>query len=173
MKLMTNNWKDRDLEVIVVDRLSGQPIEGAKVLLTKRASSTSGKDQILEKTSGKDGKLVFSQKDEDMKGFNTNVILKAELGDDKYMPKTSVYLNRNERRMDNDESTALQLLTDRSIYRPGQTVYVKNKDRQVISLEEAIKKLKKEQGLIVLPINKQTFIGGINHDNKRSYSGTS
>ncbi len=125
MKLMTNNWKDRDLEVIVVDRLSGQPIEGAKVLLTKRASSTSGKDQILEKTSGKDGKLVFSQKDEDMKGFNTNVILKAELGDDKYMPKTSVYLNRNERRMDNDESTALQLLTDRSIYRPGQTVYVK------------------------------------------------
>ncbi|MBE6244612.1 MAG: alpha-2-macroglobulin [Bacteroidales bacterium] len=125
MKMMYNNWKDRNLEVIVVDRLSGQPIQGAKVIMTKYKSNSRDDSQILEKISDKDGKTIFVQKDEDFKGFNPNVSLKAELGSDIYMPKTSVYLHEQYRGSKDEKSDKLHLLTDRSIYRPGQTVYVK------------------------------------------------
>ena len=124
MKLMYNNWKDRNLEVVVVDRLTGQPIQGAKVLMIKHKNRKED-DQILEKISDKDGKTIFIQTDEDFKGFNPNVGLKAELGSDIYMPKTSVYLHEQYRGSKDGKSDNLHLLTDRSIYRPGQTVYVK------------------------------------------------
>ena len=125
MKLMTNHWKDRNLEVIVVDRKSGHPVEGAKVLLTKHPKNSRKSVQVLEKASGKDGKLVFVQTDQDMKDFNYSVSLKAEYGNDKYMHPVSIYIPNYREDTDKDETKELQLLTDRSIYRPGQTVYVK------------------------------------------------
>ncbi len=124
LKLVTGCWKDRDLEVIVLDRISGQPVEGARVLMTKH-SGNRGNDKVLEKTSGKDGKLVFSQIEEDFRGFSYNVSLKAELADDRFMPETSAYISRGSQNQENPETESLQIITDRAIYRPGQTVYVK------------------------------------------------
>lgn len=126
MKLMTNNFQSNNVEVIVVDRISGQPIEGAKVFLKKTPYySNKGKGQILEKTSGKDGKLEFVQSEKDMDGYGNSVIIYAEKGNDIYMPKTSVSLYHGRGYYNNNSSENLQLLTDRSIYRPGQIVYVK------------------------------------------------
>ncbi len=124
MKLMTNNWKGRDLEVIVVDRKSGQPVEGAKVILTKHPNRAGKKEQVLDKKSGKDGKLAFYLTEEDMKDFSNTVYVKAELGDDRYMREISANTYRYQY-PDIDVVEGIQLLTDRSIYRPGQTVYVK------------------------------------------------
>ena len=124
MKLMTNNWKDRNLEVIVVDRMSGQPVEGAKVILTKHPNHSNKKEQVLEKKSGKDGKLTFFLTEEEMKNFSNTVYVKAELGDDRYMHDISANTYRYQYQ-DFEDVEGIQLLTDRSIYRPGQTVYVK------------------------------------------------
>ena len=113
-KVLTCRLPDKQYEVVALDGQTGHPISGAKVALY------SNDEKVLQEfTTGADGKVVFPWKSEYR-------YLKATKGMDTAMPFQGIYGGNygyygDERKV----SEAMTLLTDRSLYRPGQTVYVK------------------------------------------------
>ena len=116
-KVLTLNLGDGNTEVVTLDRKTGQPIGGVEVTFYRG----SGKNykEYNKVTTGNDGRAVFKSS---ISNYSTYV---AKKGDDNAMLEQNVYLRNsaNEHEVEREES--LKLLTDRSIYRPGQTVFVK------------------------------------------------
>ncbi|MDR1369416.1 MAG: hypothetical protein LBJ72_04700 [Dysgonamonadaceae bacterium] len=108
---------DNKYEFLVVDRMSGKPLEGAKVNLFKR-----NRDKNELQTSvvaGKDGLIVVPFDEKNRMDFYSVV-----LGNDTALMFSSVPWS-SRYRIDTNSIPRLNILTDRSIYRPGQTVYFK------------------------------------------------
>ncbi|MBQ6310932.1 MAG: alpha-2-macroglobulin [Bacteroidales bacterium] len=122
IKLMYSSWEPRKLEVIAVDRISGHPLEGVKIIIQSEPRKYGDKKKETVLKTGKDGKTVF---EEDTDNYNGYVNIKAELGEDKYMPLAGTRIAINAQDLNHYGSGKLNIITDRSIYRPGQTVYVK------------------------------------------------
>ncbi len=102
-------------EVLVVDRISGKPAEGATVCVYKQVKNKN----VLAGTfkTGKDG-LATVSKDNNIHAYN------VVLGNDSAsilspLPWSAPYQPMA------DKIENLSLFTDRGIYRPGQTVYFK------------------------------------------------
>ena len=118
LMLLSLPLPDNKKEICVVDARSGWPVEGAKVTFY---SGYSGKDrkQLAEVTTGAEGKAVLD--------WNTDIrFYKASVSDDVYMPLHNIYRGGGYQADDGEApQERVTLLTDRSIYRPGQTVYVK------------------------------------------------
>ncbi|KAA6342843.1 hypothetical protein EZS27_009427 [termite gut metagenome] len=108
---------DSECEIAVLDAESGKPVSGALVRLFTEKKG----DPVEVKTllTGNDGKSQFSW----TTSPDTYRYLTAEKDDDTAMYFQNIY------KMDysGNEKPVLHmlLLTDRSLYRPGQTVYVK------------------------------------------------
>ena len=98
-------------EVIVLDSKSGQPIDGATVQFADN-------DKVLASfTTDANGAVVV----DNISSYRTVV---AQKGDDTSMAPQN--FSRNSATfMSGSEIQKVQLITDRSLYRPGQTVYVK------------------------------------------------
>ncbi len=104
-------------EFLVTDRISGKPVSGAKVNIYKKEKN----QQVLANTilTGKDGIATMKAIEKNtFSGFN------ASLGRDSAlaispMPWGNLYQPSRE------NTRNLQVITDRNIYRPGQTVYFK------------------------------------------------
>ena len=122
IKLMYTSWEPGKLEVIAVDRLSGQPLEGVDIIIESSPRKYNGDKKRTVKKTGKDGKAFF---EEDMNEYNGYVNLKAALGDDTFMPQIGTRITGSFQDLNHYGSSKLNIITDRSIYRPGQTVYVK------------------------------------------------
>ena len=122
IKLMYTSWEYGKLEVTAVDRLSGHPLEGVEITVESSPRSYDGKKKTTVLKTGKDGKMVY---EEDLSKYNGYVNLKAALGDDTYMPPVNASITTNPQDLNHYGSGRLNIITDRSIYRPGQTVYVK------------------------------------------------
>ena len=96
--------------VVVVDATTGQPVPGAKV------SVQYDKDDVQSLTCDEKGEAsVFCRK-------NRWCSMRATTADDSYMPYVSIasafrYYNNN------NETKKINIYTDRSVYRPGQTVH--------------------------------------------------
>ena len=105
------------MEVVTVDSRSGQPISGAKVSFY---SAYNEENRKLVKTvvTGTGGKAVVEWD----KAIRSYVVRK---GTDTAMMPQNVYLNRYYERGESRPEEHITLLTDRALYRPGQTVYVK------------------------------------------------
>jgi uncharacterized protein YfaS (alpha-2-macroglobulin family) len=109
--------QENQREYLVVDRLSGKPIEGAQIQFYKQKNNSL--EALGEETiaTGKQGLAQGSNKN-DMAFYHTSLendtalILSPA-------PWVSTY------REPNTAGQILRLFTDRSIYRPGQTVYFK------------------------------------------------
>ena len=113
-KALTCRLPGNQYEVVTLDGQTGHPIPNAKVTLY-----TNDEKLLQEFTTGTDGKVVFPWKSDYR-------YLKAAKGADTAMPLHGVY--GGSYGYYGDENKALEqmtLLTDRSLYRPGQTVYVK------------------------------------------------
>ena len=113
-KALTCRLPGNQYEVVTLDGQTGHPIPNAKVTLY-----TNDEKLLQEFTTGTDGKVVFPWKSDYR-------YLKAAKGADTAMPLQGVY--GGSYGYYGDENKALEqmtLLTDRSLYRPGQTVYVK------------------------------------------------
>ena len=123
IKLVYTSWEPGKLEVIAVDRLSGQPMEGVSVTMTEDPDRNVGSKKVTVLKTGKDGKVVFSSGDP--KVYNRYVTLKAALGDDTYMPPVSTSIASGYQDLTHYANGQINLITDRAIYRPGQKVYVK------------------------------------------------
>ena len=122
IKLMYSSWEPKKLEVVAVDRISGHPLEGVDIIIRSEPRDYGKKKKETVLKTDKKGKIVF---EEDMENYNGYVYLKAALGDDIYMPQASTRIASNAQNLNHYGSGKLNIITDRSIYRPGQTVYVK------------------------------------------------
>ena len=113
-KVLTCRLPDKQYQVVTLDGQTGYPIPHAKVTMY------SNDEKVLQEfTTNEEGKVVFPWKSEYR-------YLKASKGTDTAMPKQGIYAGSYGYYGDEDKVTEnMTLLTDRSLYRPGQTVYVK------------------------------------------------
>ncbi len=122
LSILTIN-SEEEVEAIVVDRESGNPVSGSTVTLYDRYNSNRG--VVLEsKTTDERGRATFSKK---KIKHNYSIHISAAKGTDTHLG--SRYLSLYNRAYYNSGSdtashTVTKLFTDRSIYRPGQKVYV-------------------------------------------------
>jgi uncharacterized protein YfaS (alpha-2-macroglobulin family) len=101
-------------EFLTTDLISGKPIEGASIHLYKKANNRLEKIETLRTNA--DG-LAFGGKEKEINSYNAT-----------YQSDTSLLISNVLWLSDYRESESnqsLNLFTDRSIYRPGQTVYFK------------------------------------------------
>lgn len=113
-KVLTCRLPGKQYEVATLDGQSGHPIPNAKVTLY------SNDEKVLQEfTTGEDGKVVFPWKSEYR-------YLQASKDADTAMPRQGIYGGSFGYYGDENKAVeSMMLLTDRSLYRPGQTVYVK------------------------------------------------
>lgn len=116
LKALVCNIGDKQQEVVVLDAETGLPVADAKVSLCDGDKKVY---QVL--STGSDGKARFAYR-QGMK--ERYCYLQAAKGTDVFLPMQRV----NFRNLSSGKGKAkeqLTLFTDRSVYRPGQTVYLK------------------------------------------------
>lgn len=117
LKVLTLNLPGNKLEIVTLDAQSGHPVAEAKVSFY---SSYDEKDRkvLSEVTTDAAGKAVVE--------WNKNIrSYVARKGADKAMLPQRIYFGGVYERGDGRPQENITLLTDRSLYRPGQTVYFK------------------------------------------------
>lgn len=112
-KVLTLRLPGDQYEVVALDCMSGQPVEGALITLY-----TNDEKKLTEFTTNAEGKAKFTYKREYR-------YLTATKGRDMAMPLQGIYGGNYTYYTDNKPADYVKLLTDRLLYRPGQTVYVK------------------------------------------------
>ncbi|MFQ7083658.1 alpha-2-macroglobulin family protein [Bacteroides intestinalis] len=117
-KVLTIPLSTKDYEVVTLDAETGKPV--ADVQITFYSSYGTRENKVLEqKTTDASGKVILPWN----KQFRSLVATK---GTDTAMPLQRIYNNSNGTWNHTDrESEAVKILTDRSLYRPGQTIYIK------------------------------------------------
>ena len=119
LAVMIQQLPDDKHRYVVVNATDGQPIAGAKIELY---------DQRYDFKTKKDKRLVHARltTDENGEAYFKNVdgMVLISTNNDKFTPARDIYLSRTRYYEKKDNVTKYQVYTDRSIYRPGQTVHV-------------------------------------------------
>lgn len=119
LAVMIQQLPDDKHRYVVVNATDGQPIAGAKIMLYDRDYDVkTGKWKRLAHarlTTDENGEAYF-------KNVDGNVLISTS--NDKFTPAKDIYLSRTRYYEQKDNVTKYQVYTDRSIYRPGQTVHV-------------------------------------------------
>lgn len=116
-KVLTLNLGDGRMEVTTLDASTGQPIADAKVSFYSTYNEQNRK-LLAELVTDASGKAILPWQ----KGISSYV---ASKGKDTAMMPQSFYMDRPNNNTKEVDWKIIALLTDRSLYRPGQTVYVK------------------------------------------------
>lgn len=118
LAVMIQQLPDDKHRYVVVNATDGQPVPGAKIMLYDRAYVVkTGKWKRLvhaRLTTDENGEAYFKNVDGDVLISTSN---------DKFTPAKDIYLSRTRYYERKDDKIKHQLFTDRSIYRPGQTVH--------------------------------------------------
>ena len=120
LKLVTLNLGKGQYEFTTIDGKSGHPVEGVQVSLFTGYGNN--RKQVAQFFTDREGKYIHQLQNEQR--VNAYSLVK---GDDRALAVQHLNLNsyfRNESNEPREEVRAF-LLTDRSLYRPGQTIYVK------------------------------------------------
>lgn len=118
LAVMIQQLPDDKHRYVVVNATDGQPIAGAKIELY---------DQWYNFNTKKDKRTVHARLTTDengeayFKNVDGNILISTN--NDKFTPATGIYLSRDRYYERKDDKIKHQLFTDRSIYRPGQTVH--------------------------------------------------
>ena len=118
LAVMIQQLPDDRHRYVVVNATDGQPIAGAKIMLY---------DKDYDVKTGKWKRLVHARLTTDengeayFKNVDGNVLISTS--NDKFTPAKDIYLSRTRYYERKDDKIEHQLFTDRSIYRPGQTVH--------------------------------------------------
>lgn len=116
-KVLTLSLPDNKMEVVTVDGRSGQPVAGAKVSFYS-AYDGDVRQELAAVVTDAGGKAVVE--------WNRTIrSYVARKGTDTAMLPQHVYRNEYAGHGESRPEEHISLLTDRSLYRPGQTVYVK------------------------------------------------
>lgn len=118
LAVMIQQLPDDKHRYVVVNATDGQPIAGAKIeLYDQRYDFKTKKDKRIvhaRLTTDENGEAYF-------KNVDGNVLISTS--NDKFTPAKDIYLSRTRYYERKDDKIEHQLFTDRSIYRPGQTVH--------------------------------------------------
>ena len=118
LAVMIQQLPDDRHRYVVVNATDGQPVPGAKIMLYDRDYDVkTGKWKRLvhaRLTTDENGEAYF-------KNVDGNVLISTS--NDKFTPAKDIYLSRTRYYERKDDKIEHQLFTDRSIYRPGQTVH--------------------------------------------------
>ena len=118
LAVMIQQLPDDKHRYVVVNATDGQPIAGAKIELY---------DQWYGFNMKKDKRTVHARltTDENGEAYFKNVdgTILISTNNDKFTPAKGIYLSRDRYYERKDDKIEHQLFTDRSIYRPGQTVH--------------------------------------------------
>lgn len=118
LAVMIQQLPDDKHRYVVVNATDGQPIAGAKIeLYDQRYDFKAKKDKRIvhaRLTTDENGEAYF-------KNVDGNVLISTN--SDKFTPAKDIYLSRTRYYERKDDKIKHQLFTDRSIYRPGQTVH--------------------------------------------------
>lgn len=114
---LTLSLPDNRVEMLTLDRKTGHPVQGA-TLSFYSSSYDVGKDKLVtELTTDADGRVLLE--------WNKKILCyTVRKGDDALLPSQRIYYGAFQPTVVNP-TEKLSLLTDRSLYRPGQTIYVK------------------------------------------------
>ena len=107
------------LRLVAVDAQSGDPQAGVRVEVFRQE----GEEQrvpLVTRTTDRNGRVEFPVPD----NVRTNCMAALSRGDDKAFTPQYIWLRRFGTMRREGETYQLHVFTDRSIYRPGQTVYV-------------------------------------------------
>ena len=118
LAVMIQQLPDDKHRYVVVNATDGQPVPGAKIMLY---------DRDYDVKTGKWKRLVHARltTDENGEAYFKNVdgMVLISTSNDKFTPAKDIYLSRTRYYEQKDDKIKHQLFTDRSIYRPGQTVH--------------------------------------------------
>lgn len=118
LAVMIQQLPDDKHRYVVVNATDGQPVPGAKIMLYDRDYDVkTGKWKRLvhaRLTTDENGEAYF-------KNVDGNILISTN--NDKFTPAKNIYLSRTRYYERKDDKIKHQLFTDRSIYRPGQTVH--------------------------------------------------
>lgn len=118
LAVMIQQLPDDKHRYVVVNATDGQPVPGAKIMLYDRDYDVkTGKWKRLvhaRLTTDENGEAYF-------KNVDGNVLISTS--NDKFTPAKDIYLSRTRYYERKNDKIKHQLFTDRSIYRPGQTVH--------------------------------------------------
>lgn len=118
LAVMIQQLPDDKHRYVVVNATDGQPIAGAKIELY---------DQWYDFNTKKNKRTVHARLTTDengeayFKNVDGNILISTN--NDKFTPAKGIYLSRDRYYERKDDKIEHQLFTDRSIYRPGQTVH--------------------------------------------------
>lgn len=118
LRALTLDLGGGQMEVTTLDGRSGHAEAGVRVCFYSSRNEESRR-LLKEVVTDEQGKALVTLEKYD---YNTCYTLSKEA--DTALPTTDLYLNRSSQ-SSADHHYELSLLTDRSIYRPGQTVYLK------------------------------------------------
>ena len=118
LAVMIQQLPDDKHRYVVVNATDGQPVPGAKIMLYDRdydVKMVKWKRLVHARlTTDENGEAYF-------KNVDGNVLISTS--NDKFTPAKDIYLSRTRYYERKDDKIKHQLFTDRSIYRPGQTVH--------------------------------------------------
>ena len=118
LAVMIQQLPDDKHRYVVVNATDGQPVPGAKIMLYDRdydVKMIKWKRLVHARlTTDENGEAYF-------KNVDGNVLISTS--NDKFTPAKDIYLSRTRYYERKDDKIKHQLFTDRSIYRPGQTVH--------------------------------------------------
>lgn len=118
LRALTLDLGEGQIEVTTLDGRSGHAEAGVRVCFYS-SSGEENRRLLKEVVTDEQGKALVS-----LETYDYNTCYTLSKGTDTALPSTGVYLSRSSR-PSTDNRYELSLLTDRSIYRPGQTVYLK------------------------------------------------
>lgn len=118
LRALTLDLGEGQIEVTTLDGRSGHAEGGVRVYFYS-SSDEENRRLLKEVVTDEQGKALVT-----LEKYDYNTCYTLSKGTDTALPSTGVYLSRSSR-PSTDNRYELSLLTDRSIYRPGQTVYLK------------------------------------------------
>ncbi len=116
--VLTQQQPKEQLRLAVVSATTGQPIPNANVKIDFNRYSNKKNDLILKLTCDEKGEVIINQK----KDYSERPDIFAYTDTDKYCPDQSLWVDNYDVTSATTKDQAY-IYTDRSIYRPGQTVH--------------------------------------------------
>ncbi|MDR1092463.1 MAG: hypothetical protein LBL79_15450 [Prevotella sp.] len=127
----TRSSNKDEYEIFVADRLSGKPIQGATIKVYPSDDSKNRNELPATLKTNDLGFAIYRDTNKPKDSWRYNIATyQAEYGKDIYQERGTIngsanYRWTNSEPTTNQRLTATSIFTDRSIYRPGQTVYFK------------------------------------------------
>lgn len=125
----SNNNRKEDIELYVLDRNTGKPISGAEVKFYKKTYDYKTRDYIRtnigKKTSDENGFVTMNAKSKNDSYYSSSYYFDIKYKDDFLASEQSYYHYYYPIDPKPIAQKSIHLFTDRSIYRPGQTIYFK------------------------------------------------